>query len=250
MESFSAYALLACIGVMAGVLNTIAGGGSFLTLPLLIFLGLPAAVANGTNRLAVIGQSLTALSGFQRWGRLEWRFACMAAMPAVTGSLLGAWGAVVIGDEVFKKVLSTFMMAVTIGTFWIPVSNTDSGRSIQPVRYRAIHVLLFLLVGLYGGFIQAGVGFFILAVTAFSGFDVIQGNGVKVFTVLLLTLVSLIFFAWNGKVDWPAGLVLSAGTAAGGALGARLSIYIGETWVKRVVTALILIFAVLLWGED
>ena len=102
-------------------------------------------------------------------------------------------------------------------------------------------------MGLYGGFVQAGVGFLILAVTTWSGLDLVRGNAVKVLAVLLFTPLSLGIFAWQGQVHWPSGLALAVGMLAGGEIGARLTIGKGERWVRRVVTAAILVFAVKLW---
>lgn len=105
----------------------------------------------------------------------------------------------------------------------------------------------FFLTGLYGGFIQAGVGFLSLAMTTVAGLDLVRGNAVKVFTVLLMTLLSLLVFAGTGHVDWTAGLALAAGNMLGGAVGVRIAVAKGQKWLERVVTATIVVFAILLW---
>jgi len=258
MDDFLNYALLAGVGLIAGALNTVAGGGSFLTLPFLIVFGLPAIEANGTNRLAVILQSLTALFGFRRWGgrwdengdRMERRLAIVATIPIIVGSVLGAWLSLSVGDQAFKKILSLLMVAVTVLTLWPPFEKNTIRLLSQGGRYGLTHVLLFLLVGLYGGFVQAGVGFLILAVTTYSGLDLARGNAVKVFSVLLLAGVSLTFFAWNGTIVWPVGLALGVGSAVGGLLGAGLSARIGTTWIHRVVIAALVLFTIALWIHD
>lgn len=262
MDGILNYTMLAGIGLVAGALNTVAGGGSFLTLPALIVLGLPPSEANGTNRLAVILQSLTALCEFRRSGggsaahrngnenEMARQLAVVAAMPTILGSLLGAWVSLAVGDEVFKKTLSILMVAVTVWTLWEPIANKTATLRPPASRYGAGHALLFLLVGLYGGFVQAGVGFLILAVTTSSGLDLVRGNAIKVFSVLLLTVVSLLFFAWHGTVDWSVGFALGLGSAAGGLLGARLSIRLGGTWIRRVVIATMFVFAIVLWISE
>ena len=258
MDDLLNYALLAGVGLIAGALNTVAGGGSFLTLPFLIVFGLPATEGNGTNRLAVLLQSLTALFGFRRWGerwdmdgdRVERRLALVGTIPILVGSVLGAWLSLSVGDQAFKKILSLLMVAVTVWTLWDPFEKKTSSLRGQGDRYGVTHVLLFLLVGLYGGFVQAGVGFLILAVTTYSGLDLARGNAVKVFGVLLLAGVSLIFFAWNGTIDWPIGLALGVGSAVGGLLGAGLSAHIGPAWIQRVVIAALVLFAIALWISD
>ena len=105
----------------------------------------------------------------------------------------------------------------------------------------------FFLVGIYGGFIQAGVGFLILAVTTLAGLDLVRGNALKVFCVLLFTPVSLALFAWQGTIAWAEGLSLAVGTVLGGQLGVRMTVLKGHRWVKAVVTATVMIFAVRLW---
>jgi len=254
MDGVLNYALLAGVGLIAGALNAVAGGGSFLTLPFLIVFGLPASVANGTNRLAVLLQSLTAFWGFQRWGKrwnkVDRRLAGASVIPIIVGSLLGAWISLAIGDHAFKKILSVLMAAVTVWTLWDPFGKKEIDIHGQEGRYGVTHALLFLLVGLYGGFVQAGVGFLILAATTYSGLDLVRGNEVKAFSILLLTVVSLAFFAWNGTIDWPIGLALGTGSAVGGVLGARLSTRIGAVWLKRVVIVTVFLFAIALWIND
>ncbi len=242
------YILLFLAGGIAGVINVVAGGGSFLTLPLLIFLGLPASVANGTNRVAILLQNVGAVWGFHRYGVLDWRAVFWAAAPATVGSVFGVWAALVVSDEAFKKILAGLMVAVTLWTLWNPLGRTATDSPAQGVQERqgAMPTLAlgFFVIGLYGGFVQAGVGFFILAVTTMAGLDLVRGNAVKVLSVLIFTTVALGIFAWEGKVHWPLGLTLAAGNVLGGLLGVRLTVLKGHAWVKGVVTVAVLVFAV------
>ncbi len=121
MEDWIPYAILFLAGGVAGVLNVVAAGGSFLTLPLLIFLGLPASVANGTNRVAILLQNIGAVWGFHRYGVLDWRAILWAAIPATCGSVFGTWAALVISEEAFKNVLAGLMIGVTLWTLWNPL---------------------------------------------------------------------------------------------------------------------------------
>lgn len=249
MDGWAAYAILFGSGCIAGVLNVVAGGGSFLTLPILIFLGLPAGVANGTNRLAIVAQSIGAVWGFHQYGLLDWRSWLWASIPAAVGSMAGTWGALIISDEAFKKVLALVMVGVTLWTLWEP----QAGRLSKPASSRSLGGpalgVAFFLIGLYGGFVQAGVGFFILAVTTMEGLDLVRGNAVKALCVLLFTTISLTMFVWQDKIHWPMGVALAAGTVLGGLVGVRLTVLKGQAWVKGVVTATVLLFAVLLWLE-
>jgi len=233
-------------GFAASVLNVLAGGGSFLTLPLLIFLGLPATEANGTNRLGVLAQNAGGVFAFHRHGVLDWRHALDAAAPAVPGAALGAWLALQVGDRDFRRILATLMLAVTLFTL-----ADGGGRFASLLRgfahRRLVLGLGFALVGVYAGFVQAGVGFLVLALTTLAGLDLVRGNAVKVAIILVTTALSLAFFAVADKIHWAAGAALAAGSLAGSLVGVRLTVLKGHAWVRGVVTAAIVVFAVKLW---
>ena len=248
----TALALFAA-GLVAGALNVIAGGGSFLTLPVLIFAGLPATVANATNRVGILIQNAGAVWGFHRHRKLDWRWTTLTAVPAAAGALGGTWLALEISDDAFRKVLAFLMIAVTL---WTLLAGDRRGRSDaergddappRPTGGRAAALALgCFAVGVYGGFVQAGVGFFILAVLGLAGLDLVRGNALKVLIILLFTALSLAIFAWQGKVEWLTGLVLAAGTLVGGQVGVHLTVLKGHRWVRAVVTVAVLVFAVLL----
>lgn len=247
----SSYLLLFVGGLVAGILNVIAGGGSFLTLPILMFLGLPAGVANGTNRVGILLQNVGAVWSFRRDGVLDWRSLLWAALPTIPGALVGVRLALAVSDQAFQRILALLMVTLSLWTLWskrrIPLLDADAG-VVAPSSVRLAGVTLaFFLIGVYGGFVQAGVGFLILAATTALGLDLVRGNAVKVLTVLSFTILSLALFAWNGRVDWPMGLVLAIGTTAGGILGARLTVLRGHRWVRTVVTVAMVVFALRLW---
>ena len=248
MDQWSSYLLLFGVGSVAGVLNVVAGGGSFLTLPVLIFLGLPPTLANGTNRVGVVLQNVVAVWSFRRHGMIDWSYLLWAALPAMVRAVLGSWVALRVGDELFQNILVFLMVAVTLWTLWDPLKKTQlkaSGSSQTPVV--AVLVAGFFLSGVYGGFVQAGVGFLILATTSLAGLDLVRGNAVKVLSVLCFGVVSLGMFAWQDKVDWWIGLALGTGMALGGLVGVKLTVLKGHAWIKRVVTVTIIVFALRLW---
>ncbi len=247
------YASLFAVGAVAGTLNVIAGGGSFLTLPLLIFLGLPPTVANGTNRVAILVQNVGAVWGFHRHRVVEWRWLAVAAPPAIIGAVIGSWGALKIGDEAFQRLLAGLMVAFAIWVLWNPLGRGDRRRGLdgshvarQGGRLAAV-VAGFFVAGLYGGFVQAGVGFLILAVTTLAGLDLVRGNALKVLLVLTYIPITLLIFGIGGKVAWTAGFALAAGNFLGGLVGVRLTVLKGDRWVKRVMTVAIVAFALKLW---
>lgn len=262
--TFLSFSLLVAAGFLAGFINTIAGGGSMLTLPAFMIFGLPADVANGTNRVGILLQNLTAVVAFDRHRVLERSWAAAAAVPAVAGAGLGTWGALTIGDEAFKKLLAFLMLAVTVWTLFDPTARRRGGDGVgdgeraarRGVPWRQASAARrwataagFFAVGVYGGFVQAGVGFLILAVTTLAGFDLVRGNAIKVLAILCFTVLSLALFASQGQVDWLLGLVLAAGTMIGGWFGVRLTVVKGHRWVRGVVTAAVVVFAVLLWFD-
>ena len=237
--------LLFGVGTFAGVLNVIAGGGSFLTVPLLIFLGLPATVANGTNRLAIITQNIGASFSFHRRGLIPRTWLLVAAPTSVIGALLGTFAAVRIGDVAFQRVLALSMVAITAWTLWHPAPRAAGGASDPPAPGRRwMYAAAFFVVGLYGGFIQAGVGFIVLALTTAGGLDLIRGNALKVTLLLVFTPLALVVFAASGKVDWPMAVVLASGNYVGGLVGVHVQVLKGHAWVRNVVTVTIVLFAV------
>ena len=237
------YPLLFAAGLVAGTLNVIAGGGSFLTLPLLIFLGLPPTVANGTNRVGIFLQNVAAVWGFSRHGVVDWRSVLWAAVPATVGAGVGTWAALHVGEDVFRDVLAYIMIGVTLYTLWNPLGKFRRSAGGRSPNLPGL-VLGFFVVGIYGGFVQAGVGFLILAATTLAGLDLVRGNAVKVLSVLIYTGLSLAMFAAEGKVVWGHGLALAGGTMLGSQLGVHLTVLKGHAWVRGVVTVAVIGLAV------
>lgn len=244
--------LLFGVGVVAGILNVLAGGGSLLTLPAMIFLGLPPTVANGTNRIAILLQNVAAVWGFQRHRLIDRAWIPLAAVPAVVGAALGAWLAVLIDDTSFRRILAVLMVLIALWTLWNPLGGRrGGGGAAKPSRGRKIVLALgFFGAGVYGGFIQAGVGFVLLGVITLAGLDLVRGNALKVLLVAAYTPISLAIFAAGGLVDWTIGAVLALGNLVGALIGVRLAVLKGHAWIRRVVTATIVVFAIrlLFWG--
>ena len=243
------YVALFVIGFIAAVINVIAAGGSFITLPLLLFLGLPAAVANGTNRVGVLAQNISAVVGFHRHRVLPVNWALKVSVPAVLGASIGVWAALNIPDLAFRRILSIVMLVMTLGTL-VHKSMKGAPRAEPQRPWHWTMLIGFFLTGLYGGFLQAGVGFLLLAVTSLAGLDLVRGNAVKVFTVMLLTTLSLVVFAGTGYVDWPAGIALGLGNLLGGMIGVRVAVLKGHKWLEHVVTVTVIVFAILLWVTE
>ncbi len=247
------------VGVIAGFINTLAGGGSLLTLPILIFLGLPTAVANGTNRLAIIVQCFFAVTGFKRKGISNFKLSLLLSVPALLGAIIGAQIAIDMSDILFKRVLAIVMLFALGFTLWNPrqkltsvvnfQSGTENSSLISPRRNQLIITLIvFFFIGLYGGFIQVGVGFIIIAaLTTITGFNLVVTNSHKVFIAGIYTIFALIVFAVNGKVCWKIGLCLAAGMGLGGWIGSHWAVDKGERWIRLVFTICVIAMVIKLF---
>jgi len=237
--------LLFLVGLVAGTLNVIAGGGSLLSLPVMIFLGLPPTVANGTNRVAILIQNIGASWSFHRRGLVSREWLLVAVPPALVGAIIGTIAAVQIGELEFQRLLAVILVVASAWSIWNPIQLQPEGNAPLPQGARRwAFVAAFFLIGAYGGFIQAGIGFILLAATSAAGFNMIRGNALKVTVVLAFTPLALVLFAWNGKVDWAMGFALAAGNFLGGLAGVHLQVLKGHKWVQGVVTVVIIIFAI------
>lgn len=237
------------VGFVAGIMNTFAGGGSLLTLPLLIFMGLPSAVANGTNRVAIEVQNIFAILGFRSKGVSNFRLSLLFSLPALVGAFAGARVAIDMPELLFRRVLAAVMLLILALIFWNPTRRFHGSQpALTPWRI-LVAIVGFFLVGLYGGFIQAGVGFLIMAIlVGVTGLDLVWVNAHKVFIVGVYTLLALAIFALEGKVDWVAGMVLAVGNGAGGWIAGRLAVEKGERWIKPVFALAVVLMAVRLSG--
>jgi uncharacterized protein len=247
MDPWLSALLLVVAGIVAGTINVVAGGGSFLTLPILIFLGLPAGVANATNRVGVLVQNVSSVWAFRRRGVLDWPWALWSSLPASIGAIAGAWLALIVSDVTFRRVLAVIMLVVALWTFVarrLPLEELP-----HPRAHFTWTMPAFFAVGLYGGFIQAGVGFLVLAITNMVGLDLVRANAIKVFVILLLTGLSLLIFSWHGTVDWTMGSALAVGNLIGGLMGVRVAMVWGDRWLQYAIAVTILIFAVALLLE-
>jgi len=241
--------LILIAGTAAGFLNTVGGGGSLITVPILIFLGLPSATANGTNRIAIMIQNIIAITNFKSKGFFDWKLSIMLGIPAVLGSILGADIAVKLPDEVFNKILAVVMLLVLSLIIFKPKNKSGDNESGLSLKRKITGMAGFFFVGLYGGLVQAGVGFIIIALLSLiSGFSLARINSIKVFVVTFYMLSSFIVFLINGRVDWVLGLTLSAGNGLGAYLGSNFSVKGGDKWIKVVLTATILFMSAKLFG--
>ena len=245
------YMVLALIGtgLAAGFINTTAGGGSMLTLPLLMFIGLPANVANGTNRVAIFLQNVIAVNRFRKKKVLDLSTDYRLAIPAIIGSVIGALVAVEMDVTLLKKVIAGLMVVMLLIVVLKPDAWVKERAGATEARPTVFQYVIFFFIGLYGGFIQMGVGFFLLAGLVLScGHNLVKANAVKVLIVLIYTVFSLGIFIYHKQVDIVAGLILAAGNMGGAWLGVHFQVKGGAKYVRYVLIAAMIIAILNLFG--
>ncbi len=245
--SWLAYAAIFGIGLITGAINTLAGSGSFITLPILIFFGFDPTLANGTNRVGVLSQSAIGAYSLQRFAKLDLKHAAWLLVPSVIGGVIGAWIAVDINEEAMNTAIGV-LMVIMLGVVllkprqWLREKTEAMGQHKSPLLLG-----IFFLIGIYGGFIQAGVGVFMLiALVTIGKYTINHSNTIKLIVTLALTVPALVIFAYSGEVHWQVGIILAISQSAGAVGAARFSaLYPGANqWVRRLL--IIILIAVII----
>ena len=256
-------ALVSGGGVIAGVVNAMAGGGSLLTVPLLTLAGLPGGVANGTNRVGIWVQNAGSALSFRREGVSGVAQAGPVILPVLAGSLIGAVVVSQLADETFERLFGFLMIPLLILSLRPPrarvrrrpPSSVGAAVSLPAADERSVapwptwvSATAFFAIGLYGGAIQAGVGLIITMALARSGIDLVLANAIKVILLLALTTVAVPVFVIEGQVDWPFAAVLAVGYGIGGVLGARIAVRGGEKVIRPVLVGAVVVLALSMIG--
>lgn len=244
---YSNLAILLGTGIISGFINVNAGGGSSLTLPVLIFIGLDGALANGTNRVAIFIQNIFAVASFHKRKFHEFKKSAYLALFTLPGAIIGAILASHISDILFFRILGIVLIFTVISLFF---SQSYNNRKAAQKGHTSFLVYpAMIAVGFYGGFLQLGVGFlFMAALYHLLKIDLIRVNMHKVFIIMIYTLPALLVFALTGNVNWKYGLVLAAGNSAGAWWGARAAVKGGEKIIRIVLAIAIGIMAFKLFG--
>lgn len=248
MEEWYHYPLLIVVGFAVGFINTVAGGGSLLSLPVLIFLGLPPSVANGTNRVAIIIQTAIATAGFKSKGVSTAPFNIYLGISALLGAIIGAQIAVDIKGETFNRILAIIMIIVVLIILFKPKIKLMELQERLTGKYLWIGVIAFFFFGIYGGFINAGLGFIIILFLHYvHHMTLVRANATKVAVVFIYTLSALAIFIWNDKVIWKVGLIMAIGNATGGWLASRVSVDKGDGFIKTFLVIMVAAMSIKLW---
>ncbi len=244
-------ALLTAVGVVAGFLNVMAGGGSLLTVPVMVFMGIPGPVANGTNRIAILAQNLTAISTFFRRGFSDFRLSLSLAACALPGAIAGAFTGVHLEGEWFERLLALVMVGVML-VMHFDKGTRDASADHQPDRRQLINGhLLMIAAGFWGGFIQIGVGFILMPIlNRVMGLDLVRTNMHKVFIVAVYTTAALLVFASQVEMLWLVGAALALGNSIGGYLGAHFTVTRGEKLIRTVLNIVLILFIIKLLLPD
>jgi len=249
MISWLEVVILIVSGVLVGFINTLAGGGSIISLSILMFLGLPANLANGTNRVAIFLQNIAAVGSFKQKKVLDHKKGFWLAIPATLGSIIGAWIAVDINEEIIEKAIAIVMLIMMIVILYKPQRWLKGKVELQQKKVTIGQMILFFAIGIYGGFLHMGVGYALLAgIVLGAGYDLVKANAIKVFVILIWSPVILIVFIINDQVNFLYGIILSAGNVIGALVASRLAVKQGAGFVRWVIIAVILITAAHVFG--
>lgn len=248
MEEWYHYILLIVVGFGVGFVNTVAGGGALISLPVLIFLGLPPNIANGTNRVAILVQTFLSTAGFKSKGVSTFPFSIYLGISALFGAILGAYLAVDIKGAAFNRILAIVMMVAVVLIAFLPKAK----EKLKPERLTGVRFWVaffgFFFIGIYGGFINAGVGFLIILFLHFTNhMSLVRANATKVVVVFIYTISALLVFAFNDKIDWKIGAVLAIGNGSGAWFSSRYAVQKGDGYVKVILMIMVVAMAIKLW---
>lgn len=227
-------------GIIVGFINTLAGGGTIISVSLFMFLGLPAPIANGTNRIAVLFQNIVAVRNFIKSGSIDIKKGLLLSIPTIIGAILGAKIAVQINERVLEIAIIFSMLLVVAFLLFNPKKFIQEDTKITKQAIKPLTYFLFFLVGVYGGFIHIGVGYlFLLVLVLFNGYDLVKSNAMKNFLVLMYVPFSLVVFITQNQVNWEFGLIHSIGNIIGAYFASKYAYKLGSSFIRYLIIFLI-----------
>lgn len=235
--------LLSLAGIAAGFINTLAGGGAMITVPLMILMGIPADVANGSNRLAVVSQSLTAVRTFHKRSAFQGVDIIPLLMPTVLGTLLGALFISYIPEALVKTILLSTMIFVAVIIMFFPDSVfAAEGELPLHMKDKPSAWMWMFAAGFYGGAIQAGVGFVLIAIFgAILRYDLLRGNALKMLCTSLFGGLSLLVFTLRGQVWWIPAFILALSSMVGVIISIRFAFKVEQKTLKKILLAMVIV---------
>jgi uncharacterized membrane protein YfcA len=229
-------------GIFVGFINTLSGGGSVISLSLLIILGLPAGVANGTNRISIFFQTLSSVGSFTRQKMFTDLRPVWLGIPATIGSVLGAYLAIDVHEKVIEIAMIVAMVMMAFFLFYKPDKWLKENPALLTSPLKWWQFVIFFAVGFYGGFIQVGVGYFLLMALALgTGYDLVKANAIKNLIVFFYAIFALAVFLINGQVHYMYGLLLSAGSIIGALIASYFAVKKGAGFIRAVIVLSIIL---------
>jgi len=239
---------LVAAGFIAGFINTIAGGGSLITLPVLIFSGLPPSIANGTNRIGIFLQTFTGAVGYGSKGIKTFPFSIYCGISALIGSIIGAQIAIDIKGETFNRILAVVMILVVLLIVFKPKVSVESLIERTTGKHLSISIIVFFFLGIYGGFLNAGIGIIVLLfLTYFNKMSLIKANATKVTIACIYTFAAIVMFILNDKINWTYGILLALGNMIGAWISSRWAVKQGDFTVRIILIVVVSAMAIRLW---
>ena len=241
--------ILIVAGILVGFINTLAGGGSIISLSLLMFLGLPANVANGTNRIAILIQNIGAVGSFKQQKVLDHKKGFWLAIPATIGSVVGAWIAIDVNEDIIEKAIAIVMLVMMVVILYKPQRWLKGQIDLQDKKVSFWQIVLFFIIGIYAGFLHMGVGYALLAgIVLGAGYDLVKANAIKVLIILIWSPITLLIFIMNDQVNFAYGITLAVGNFTGALIASRMAVKKGAAFIRWVIIAVILITAAQVFG--
>ena len=241
--------LLICSGIAVGFINTLAGGGTVISMSVFMFLGLPPLVANGTNRIAIIFQNAAAVTYFQKNKLIDWRKILPLTAPIILGSLTGAAIAGFLSNQWFLYIFAGVVILFGISMIFDPDRYIHERTDLVNRKTSLLQYVIYFLLGIYGGFVHVGIGYLLLAVLVLSnGYNLLKANVLKNVLVLCYVPFSLLIYTMQGNVCWNYGLIHAIGNIIGAWLAARLAIKKGAGFIRYILIILIGIVILQLFG--
>jgi uncharacterized membrane protein YfcA len=223
------------LGVVVAFINGIAGGASVISLPIMIILGLPPTIANGTNRFGILVGTLSSIISMRHYGYLRMDIAKSLLLPTIIGAIIGTFFAIAVGDSRFQGMLTIAIVIVAIVSFF-DEDLFGKPSETPPVKPCVKSFLGFMAISLHGGFLQVGVGFVqIFALRKYTGLDLKQVNAIKNFLAIWFLLISSIGLFWAGKVVFEFAICMALGGILGGYLGSKFQHIHDQIWIRRII---------------
>ena len=236
-------------GLIVGFVNTLSAGGTAISIALYLALGLSPVEANATNRIGVLMQSSLSAMLFARKGYLKQKRVFILALSAMFGALLGSVLSLLIPMQAFSYAMGVSLIVMLFFLFTASKNfDTDNEEKLS-AKNKPLHYIVFFLIGIYGGFVQVGTGFFLIAAgSMLLGADIIRTNAIKAMVMTLYTIVAIIVFVQGGNVHWNFGLLHSAGTFIGSFVATRIAFKKGAKFIRYIVIVVIIFTALYLTG--